>query len=53
MYGGLFFILWLLLLLALVPYGINLGPGALVAAAVHRTFVQLVKLDPEIGWRKQ
>ena len=38
----MFSILWLLLLLALVPYGVNLGPGALVATAVHQTFVQLV-----------
>ena len=41
MYGGLFSILWLLLL-ATILYGVNLGPGALVAAVVHQTFVHLV-----------
>ena len=43
MYGGLFSILWLLLL-AIVLYVINLGPGVLVAAVEHQTFVHLVTL---------
>ena len=43
MYGGLFSIL-LLLLLAIVHYGINLGPGALVAVVEHQRFVHLVTL---------
>ena len=41
MYGGLSSILWLLLL-AIILYGVNLGPGALVAAVVHLPFVHLV-----------
>ena len=42
LYGGLFSI-FLLLLLAIVLYGVNLGPGALVAAA-EQPIVHLVAL---------
>ena len=43
MYGSLSFFL-LLLLLAIVLYGVNLGPRALVAAVEQQMFVHLVTL---------
>ena len=45
MYCGLFSIL-LLLLLAVILYGVNLGPGALVAAAEQ----SVVHLMPLLGY---